>query len=617
MLYGYGGKTLWIDLGKRCSSITLTDNYMAENFLGGRGFTAFMEYTHTPSGVKPLSDDNHLYIASGPLSGTLVAGAGKVEIGAKSPLTGGYGDSNMGGHIASEMKFAGYDLIVIKEVSEEPIIILIDDNNITFRDASHLWGKGAFETERLLKHEFGEEFEFMVIGPAGENLVNFACINHDFGRQAGRAGMGTMMGYKKIKAVGIRGTKGFPLKDPVRVLELGKKMYEDVRNKPGYAYWTDYGTPGVVRWVNENSAFPTKNFWASYMEGYENLVGEVMREKIVVTDKGCFGCPTPCGKYSRVKMDTEDIYVEGPEYETIALLGGNLLLKDIDEVAYLNYVLDDLGLDTISGGNVLAFALEAQEKGVLSETDMGGKVAWGDVKGLASLANRIATREGLGDILAKGVRETAKVLGMGSQDYAMEIKGMEISGYESRYAPAMMLAYMTADVGAHHNRAWAFTYDVQVGRDKIEGKAKRVIELQHIRPLFDALGSCRLQWVEIGLSLNHYEPIFQAITGFPYSWEDLLRISEKIWNLTRAYWFREVPGFGRSSDLPPKRWYKEPVPTGPAEGKYISEELIHKLLDEYYALRGWDDNGLPKEEKLKELRLDFVVEDLKKRGFYK
>ncbi|MBT9164936.1 MAG: hypothetical protein DDT23_00947 [candidate division WS2 bacterium] len=457
----------------------------------------------------------------------------------------------------------------------------------------------------------------MVIGPAGENLIRFACINHDFGRQAGRAGMGTLMGYKKVKAIGIKGSKGFPLKDPARVLELGKKMYSDTRSKPGYQYWTDYGTPGVVRWVNENAAFPTKNFSTSFMEGYESLTGEVMRERIVITDKGCFGCPTPCGKYSHVVLGGKDVYVEGPEYETIALLGGNLLLKDIKEVAYLNYVLDDLGLDTISGGNVLAFAVEALEKGVIKESDIGRKVGWGDVEGLAHLSEMIARKQGIGELLAMGVKEASKALGGGSRDYAMEIKGMEISGYESRYAPAMMLSYMTADVGAHHNRAWAVTYDVKKGRDILEGKAKMVIELQHIRPLFDALGACRLQWVEIGLTLEHYSPLFEAITGRQYSWDNLLKISERIWNLTRAYWFREVPGFGRGWDWPPKRWYAEPIPDGPAQGQYMSEEKLNYLLDDYYTLRGWDKEGLPSVDKLKELELDFVVDDLKKRGFYK
>lgn len=616
MLYGYGGNNLWIDLNTQSYKTSPTDEFMAEKYLGGRGFTAYLEYTHTKPGIKPLSEENHLYIASGPLSGSLVTGAGKVEIGAKSPLTGGYGDSNMGGHIASEMKFAGYDLITLKGNSEKPTVILIDNDKVTFQDASHLWGKGALESEALLKKQFGEDYQFMVIGPAGENLIRFACINHDFGRQAGRAGMGTLMGYKKVKAIGIKGSKGFPLKDPVRVLELGKKMYTDTRNKPGYQYWTDYGTPGVVRWVNENAAFPTKNFSTSFMEGYENLVGEVMREKIVVTDKGCFGCPTPCGKYSHVVLGEKDVYVEGPEYETIALLGGNLLLKDIKEVAYLNYVLDNLGLDTISGGNVLAFAVEALEKGVIKESDIGRKVSWGDVEGLAHLSEMIARKQGIGELLAMGVKEASRVLGGGSQDYAMEIKGMEISGYESRYAPAMMLSYMTADVGGHHNRSWAVTYDVQKGRDKLEGKAKRVIELQHIRPLFDALGVCRLQWVEIGLTLEHYSPLFEAITGKEYSWDHLLRISERIWNLTRAYWFRELPGFGRGWDWPPKRWYAEPIPDGPARGQFISEDKLNYLLDDYYALRGWNKEGLPSVDKLKELELDFVVEDLKKRGFY-
>jgi len=401
-----------------------------------------------------------------------------------------------------------------------------------------------------------------------------------------------------------------PLAQPEKVYDKAREMFDVCFSKPGFKEWTPYGTAGVTDWVNEVGAFPTKNFWTGYMEDHKNINGQTLRERILVTDKGCFNCPIPCGKYSRAKTKLGEVYVEGPEYETIALMGGNLLLNTIEDVAYANYVADELGIDSISGGNVVAFALECFEKGILTEAEVGRKVAWGDLESVVYLLEKIARREGIGDLLAEGVKRASEKLGKGSEKFAIHIKGLEVSGYEPRYAPAMMLAYMTADVGAHHNRAWAITYDVQVGRDSLEGKAKRVIELQHIRPLFDTLGLCRLQWVEIGFELKYYEEIFPLVTGMNYTWEDLLKVSERIWNLTRSFNVREIAGYGRAFDYPPARFYEEPIPTGPAKGKFLPMEKLEKLLDDYYDLRGWDRNGIPTGRKLRELDLDFVAQAL-------
>ncbi len=258
---------------------------------------------------------------------------------------------------------------------------------------------------------------------------------------------------------------------------------------------------------------------------------------------------------------------------------------------------------------MIAFATECFEKGIITAKDTGGlELSFGDSEAVFELCQKIAKREGIGDVLAEGVRHAAQVFGGDSADFAMHIKGLEISGYESRNAPAMMLAYMTADVGAHHNRAWAITYDIEVGRDAItEDKAAKVIELQHVRPLMDCLGTCRLQWVELGMPLDYYVPAMKAITGVDRSWDDLLHVAERVWNLTRAFWVREVEGFGREWDYPPPRWYKDPLPTGPTEGKFVAKEDVERLLDIYYGQRGWDANGIPTREKLDELGLDFVI----------
>jgi len=611
-LYGYSGNFLRVNLTTGEVKKTETPESLAREYLGGRGFVARILWDEVKPGTDPLSPDNRLVMAPGPLSGVFLPGSGKTEFGVKSPATGGYGDSNVGGHLAPEIKYAGYDAVIFEGTAAKPALVVIDDDSVEIRDAARYWGKGCIEAETMLKKDLGEDFQIVTIGPAGENLVKYAVISHDFGRQAGRTGVGAVMGSKNLKAIAVRGTKSLPLADPERVFEKGKQMYDVCFSKPGFKEWTPYGTAGVTDWINEIGSFPTKNFWTGYFEGHKNINGQALRDRIRITDKACFGCPIPCGKYSRAKTARGEVYVEGPEYETIGMMGGNLLVGSIEEVAYLNYVADELGIDTISGGNVLAFAMECFEKGIITEKDAGRSLPWGDLDAGVFLLEKIARREGIGDLLADGVRPASQKLGKGSEKFAIHVKGLELSAYEPRYAPAMMLAYMTADVGAHHNRAWAITYDVQVGRDSLEGKAKRVIELQHIRPLFDTLGLCRLQWVEIGFELSHYAELFPMVTGWDYSWDDLLRVSERIWNLTRAFSIREIEGFGRSHDYPPARFYEEPVPTGPSKGKCFTMEQLDDLLDDYYCLRGWDSNGIPTGSKLRELGLGYVAEALER-----
>jgi aldehyde:ferredoxin oxidoreductase len=606
MLNGYGGQVLRVDLTRGTVDRSELDASMARDYLGGRGFAAKVLYSELEKGTDPLGEANKLVVAAGPLSGLLIPGAGKTTFAAKSPATGGYADSNVGGLFSAEMKYAGYDLIIVEGVSPEPVYLFIEDDEVELRDASGYWGQGAITAETALKKDLGEQFQIAIIGPGGENLVKFACICHDFGRQAGRAGVGTVMGSKKLKAIAIRGTKSIPIADVGEFRRVGREMYDFCKASDGWEVWVRLGTAGVNVPSNEWGSFPTRNFQTGHFEDMDKMTGEYMREKIVVTDKACFACPCACGKYSYTKK--WDAYVEGPEYETAAFLGTDVGVSDIEDVAYANYLCDELGVDTISTGNVIAFATECYEKGVIGTRDTDGlQLSFGDPEAVFELIQKIARREGIGDTLAEGTRHAAQAFGGDSMHYAMQIKGLEISGYESRDAPAMMLAYMTADVGAHHNRAWAITYDIEVGRDAVtEDKAAKVIELQHIRPLIDCLGTCRLQWVELGMPLNLYVPAMKAITGVDRSWEDLTHIAERVWNLTRSFWVREIDGFGREWDYPPPRWYTDPVPTGPSKGKLVSRENVEKLLDMYYGQRGWSDNGIPTREKLDQLGLDFV-----------
>jgi aldehyde:ferredoxin oxidoreductase len=531
----------------------------------------------------------------------------------------------MGGHFGPALKYAGYDVLVLTGRAATPSYLFIDDEQVEIRPAESYWGMGALSCEAQLKKDLAEDFQILTIGPAGENRVRFACISHDFGRQAGRTGVGAVLGSKNIKAVAVRGTGSLPVYDIERAYAAGKDAYQKVFAKTGFKEWTPEGTAGITDWTNAVGVFPTRNFQTSYAEHHKSINGKAILDELKITDKGCFCCPTPCGKYGHAKTDLGNVYVEGPEYETIALFGGNCLLQTISEVAYANYVCDELGIDTISAGAVISWAIECFEKGILSLSQVGREIQFSDLGTVEFLLNQIAGRKGIGDLLAEGVKAASEKIGKGSEAFAIHVKGLEWTGYETRNAPSMMLAYMTADIGAHHNRAWVLGYDVTGAwtsvTDLISSRgdsekmpkavirpecAQYVIDSQHTRPLFDVLGICRLQYMELGFEEENYEKLFHLITGKKKSWQELLTVSERIWNLTRVISNREINDFGRHLDYPPARFYEEPIPSGPNEGYFLTKADLDVLLDEYYRARGWDDNGIPTRETLERLGLGDV-----------
>ncbi|MGD9286668.1 MAG: aldehyde ferredoxin oxidoreductase family protein [Desulfobacterales bacterium] len=632
---GYAGTILRVDLSHAAIRKELLPELLAVNFVGGRGFVAKLLYDEIPPNVGPFDPENILIAATGPLTGHFLPASGKTHFGAKSPATGGYADSNMGGHFGPQLKYAGYDVLVITGKAETPSYLYIEDDRVEIRPAAKYWGQGSITAEKNLKDHLGDEYQIITIGPAGENRVRYACISHDFGRQAGRTGVGAVMGSKNLKAVVVKGTGSIPVADLKEAYAKGKEAYRKVRIKPGFEGWTPEGTAGITNWTNEVGVFPTRNFQTSYAEHHKNINGRAILDRLKITDKGCFGCPTPCGKYGHTKTSQGSAYVEGPEYETIALFGGNCVLKSIEEVAYANYLCDELGIDTISAGVVLGWAIECFQNGILTRGDIGKKIDFSDLDSVVFLLNKIAKREGIGDLLAEGVKVAAEKTGNGSDRFAIHVKGLEWSGYECRNAPSMMLAYLTADVGAHHNRAWVLGHDVAGawtsvhdliaagGGDDAQPKAvvsKRsadyVIASQHTRSLFDALGNCRLQMMELGFEEEHYAELYSLITGTTRSWQDLLKISERIWHLTRAFSVREINDFGRHLDMPAARLYEEPIADGPNNGHVLSKGDIHNLLTWYYDARGWSENGIPKRETLANAGLFEVAQDLETRGIF-
>ncbi|MGD9182459.1 MAG: aldehyde ferredoxin oxidoreductase N-terminal domain-containing protein, partial [Desulfobacterales bacterium] len=341
-MFGYAGTILRVDLSNAAVQKEPLSDSLVQNFIGGRGFVAKMLYDEIPPGIGPFDSENMLIIATGPLTGHFLPASGKTHFGTKSPATGGYADSNMGGHFGPHLKYAGYDVLVITGKAQRPSYLFINDDTVEIRPAAGFWGQGSLTAEKNFKDHLGDDCQIITIGPAGENLVRYACISHDFGRQAGRTGVGAVMGSKNLKAIAVKGTGSISVADLKAAYAKGKEAYQKVKAKPGFEGWTPEGTAGITNWTNEVGVFPTRNFQTSHAGHYKNINGKAILDRLKITDKGCFGCPTPCGKYGHTQTPSGSAYVEGPEYETIALFGGNCVLKTIEEVAYANYLCDEL-----------------------------------------------------------------------------------------------------------------------------------------------------------------------------------------------------------------------------------------------------------------------------------
>ncbi len=616
MSNGLAGTTLRINLATGEIRRFPTDEDLYRDWHGGRGITAKILYDEVPRDADPLGPKNLFLLNAGIMSGCFVPAGSKVEFGAVSPLTNGPGDSNMGGHLGPTLKFAGYDMIIFEDISPRPVYLFVDNETVELRDASPYWGMKSLDCEKRLKEDLGEDFEIATIGPAGENGVLFACITHDFGRQAGRTGQGAVMGSKKLKAIAVRGNKSLHVKDLDSLRKQVTEIIFRTQKHPNMEPWQKYGTAFFMQWSNMNAVMPTFNFQTTYYEDIDKIDGDQLVEKCLITHKACFGCWMNCGKFTKAVVPGKpEVHLEGPEYETGSLCGPNLGIKDIHHLAYINWLLDNLGLDSMSGGGVIAFAMECFERGLITEKDLEGhSLKWGSLDDIEHFLDLVAYRRGIGAWFAEGTKRAAARIGRGSEKFAMQVKGQEMSGYDGRWAPGMLLSYMTADIGAHHNRSWTITVDMAEGRENIEGRAKIVVYLQHIRPLFDTWCICRLFWGELDVTPEELVESLNHITGWGVGVEDVLRTSEKIWNLNRCHYLERQRNHGRTYDYPPARAWEDKIPSGPGKGKGLSLAQIDRMLDEYYAARGWDKNGNPTRELLRDLGIEYAADNLEKLG---
>ncbi|MHA1799039.1 MAG: aldehyde ferredoxin oxidoreductase family protein [Candidatus Helarchaeota archaeon] len=605
MIKGYAGNLAFIDLAQDKILNKSIDDDLALKYLGGRGFVAKILWDELPKNVNPLNPENILIISTGILTGHFVPSANRTIIGSKSPHTNGYADSMMGGFFSPTLKFTGNDALILKNRAPKPIYLLVTEDGITFEDASFLWGKGTAKVEQILKEKHSNKCQVLSIGPAGENLVKYACITHLKGRNAGREGMGAIMGSKNVKAIVVLGDKKPEADNPDKLKALTKKAFKEIKENSFFDAFHKYGTTNVLDFCNNTSILPNRNFSQGQYNDWVKISGKAQREQANGKDKTCWNCPIGCWMLVTIPK-YENIESHFAEYETTGMIGTNLELTDPQDLIYANHLCNDLGVDTVSTGSSIAFAIECFEKHIISTKDTDGlELKFGDEKLIFTLIKKIAARDGFGDLLAEGTKKLALKWKNGSMDFAMQVKGNEATAYDTRLLPAMALSFMTADVGAHHNRSWTINDDIRENREIIENKARITISYQHKRPLLDQLGVCRFPWVETQMDYDLYAQFYSAVTGIETSTEQLLISSERVWNLTRCFWIRENQDFNRSWDIPPKRW-TEPFDKGPIKGKAMTMNDYNKLLDEYYALRGWDSNGIPTKEKLKSLDLNFV-----------
>jgi aldehyde:ferredoxin oxidoreductase len=603
---GIFGKVLEIDLSSgKTKMITLKDE-MFEKYLGGRGLGIRLLYDMLPPKTDPFSSDNLLFFLTGPLTGTFATGSSKFVVITKSPLTHGWCDSYSSGRISVKLKKAGYDGLVIRGKSNQPSYLSIDHKGVEIRDANLLWGRDSFETERMLKEMEGDpSIGVSSIGPAGERLVRFACINSDLYRQAARGGVGAVMGSKNLKAIVVKGTKGIEIHDRKEMVALNRKYYERAKRSEVAQARRKYGTPLTLNITHMGGILPTKNFQYGTWEKALEKIDSIGVYKSVTAHKACLSCFTPCSFETRI---SEGKYkggvLEGPEYETLGMFGSNQLIDDLPAIIQANILCDKLGMDTIDAGNIIGFIMECFERELISPSQTEGlEIRFGDPEASLAAIEMIAYRKGFGDILAEGVRAAANYIGNDSDRFAMHVKGMGFPAYEPRGAFGSGLSYAVSPRGACHRRAWPPAKEILGGYPPytIEGKAAMIKELYNENCVLHSLLVCDMPAKFIPLSLDDYSRYLEAASGESVLKEDFEKIAERIETLIRMFNNRE--GFTRKDDTLPYRTLHEPLPDGPAKGQCIGEDNLNKMIDEYYALRGWDASGIPTEETLKRHQL--------------
>ncbi|MBS7640060.1 MAG: aldehyde ferredoxin oxidoreductase family protein [Candidatus Bathyarchaeia archaeon] len=610
--FGYMGRILRLDLTNHKYFIEPLKRELVEDFIGGRGFGIKILFDELSSGVDPLSPENKLVFTIGPLAGTKVQSASRWIAQFKSPLTNAYCRSVGGGFFGAELKFAGYDAIIVEGRSEKPVYVWVNDDKVEFRDASLVWGMTTLATKEFLLEETDGRARMVMIGPAGERLVRISAIVTDDMRTASRGGGGAVMGSKNLKAIVVRGSKRPEIYDENAFDEAVREQIEIYRKNPAFEHFRNLGTNSIVYLFYTMGNFPTYNFKQLPLEGVERFTPEILASYVVKHD-GCYGCMMRCWKkFKLTKGPYAGIVWDFPEYETHWSYGGVLGNCNIESITYANMLSDLYGLDTISTGVAIAFAVELYEKGIISKSETDGlELRWGDPEVLVELVKRIALRIGIGALLGEGVKRAAEAIGRGAEKYAMHVKGLELPAYDPRSVKAHGLNYATSPIGASHCIGWNKFEILGVPRKvdplSIEGKGEITKYVQDEIAATETAVFCAFPISNDMVTLDLYSKLLYSATGIEkfknpkYLW----LVGERIFNLERAFIVRD--GFNVSQDTVPERILKEPVPREPSKGQIFE---LDTLLKDYYRVRGWNEKGIPKREKLEELGLSNVAKAL-------
>jgi len=611
-MHSFTGRILHIDLANRKSHVQNVSEEFLKKYIGGVSLATRLVYDNTPKGADPLGPDNALCFAASAFAGTLVPVGGKHAVAAKSPLTGCIGDCLASSYFSAAIKRAGYDGIVIKGKADKPTWIFVDDDIVHFNDASDLWGLETFPTEEAIRAKIGDErVRVTTIGPAGEKLVRFANLTNDRGRQAGRTGLGAVMGSKLIKALAIRGTKSVSVADIGKLSEMSRQLSEVAQGTKTEKYRI-LGTPSNVLNMNRLGVLPTRNYQEGTFEGAEKVSGEYMHEHYTEKAVACMGCPIACeqvahvkdGEYAgaRTSIDYESLYAVGPCCGVDSMAG---IIAAIERC-------DALGMDTMSTGVTIAWAMECLQRGILTKEDFGGlEPIWGNHQAVVALVKQIANREGIGDLLAEGSKRAAAEVGKGSEHFAMNVKGLETSGYDARGLQTFALGCAVGTRGPCHNRSLAYESDTKGVVDRLKGDATRgplAKEAEEFAGVFDMVMLCKFIrncfkdiWTEI-------PQLYTYATGIPLTAAELKQAAERAWNLKKAFNIRE--GWKKEDDWLPARWTEDPMPEGGSKGAFVKPEELRIMLQSYYAARGWTPEGLIPKAKLIELGLEDIAEDV-------
>jgi aldehyde:ferredoxin oxidoreductase len=609
--FGWTGRVLRVDLSTGTIRREALEPDWARDYVGGRGLGARYLFEELDPGVDPLSPGNLLVFATGPLTGTNASCGARYMVVTKGPLTGAMTTSNSGGRWGPELKFAGYDALLLEGRAERPVYLWILDERVELRPAEHLWGRGVFETEDEIRRETGvADCSVASIGPAGERLVRFAAIVNDKFRAAGRSGVGAVMGSKNLKAIAVRGTGAVRVARPEALMAAQWQQKQVLTQAPLTSEGLPgYGTLALMNVINEHGALPTRNYSEAQFEKAEEISGEELAATRLLTNKACFACTIACGRVSKLSDEGEGRYTlhtsprnwrhatEGPEYENAWSLGADCGISDLDAILKANTLCNDLGMDPISLGATIAAAMELFERGVLSEDRVGMPLPFGSGEALVALAELTGWRRGFGDEIAEGSKRLADRFE--HPEVFMGVKGQEFPAYDPRALQGMGLGYATSNRGACHLRAYTVAAEVVGEPEPMDpretaGKARLTTDMQNVSTAVDATGLCL--FLTFGNTLSDLTPLLAAATGIDYTDEDVLLAGERIWNLERVWNLRA--GIDAAQDTLPRRMLEDAIPAGPAQGQV---NRLGEMLPEYYRVRGWSADGRPSDAKLAEL----------------